>query len=151
MDGRDYRKIFGGGLLVAIGIFVAAYASTHYSLGTLNRMGPGMFPAMLGYLQAGLGLIILVPALFIKSGERLPKLEVRSLVAILGATAAFAITIVPFGMVPAVLLTTVIAVFADNKLGIVGTLILAGGLAALAALIFKFALGSPINLFDWPF
>jgi hypothetical protein len=62
MARRDYTDILGGALLVAFGLGVGFYAQ-RYNIGTLTRMGPGFFPAALGFLLALLGLAILLPGL----------------------------------------------------------------------------------------
>ena len=39
---QDRRDFLGGLLLLGAGSAIALYAATHYSLGTAQRMGPGM-------------------------------------------------------------------------------------------------------------
>jgi hypothetical protein len=56
MLSRDYRDIVGGLLLVVLGLGFSWYAAEHYDLGSLRRMGPGMFPTVLGVALACLGL-----------------------------------------------------------------------------------------------
>lgn len=58
------RKDLAGGLLLAITGAAVALRATHYSLGTLNRMGPGYFPLALGVLLAVCGVLIVINALF---------------------------------------------------------------------------------------
>ena len=64
---------------------------------------------------------------------------------------AFGLTVVEFGMVPAIVLLTVGSVFADKKLGVVGAFALAAALSAIAYLIFRLGLGIVLEPFRWPF
>ncbi|MDP2399152.1 MAG: tripartite tricarboxylate transporter TctB family protein [Burkholderiales bacterium] len=149
LHGKDGRDLIAGGLLIVIGIFCAIYASQHYPLGDVSRMGPGMFPTVLGYVLAGLGVLIALPAWF-RSGS-LPKPEYKPLFFVLLGTLVFALTVERIGVVPAIFLLTGLAVLADNKLGIIGTLVLAAALSAASVLIFLYGLGIPIYPFVWPF
>jgi hypothetical protein len=133
--------------MVVLGIASAVYAHNHYPLGTVPRMGPGMFPVAVGYLLAALGVLIALPA-WIRRGT-LPLPEMRPLLLVLAAVISFVLTIEWVGMVPAIFILTGLAVLADNKLGILGTIGLAAGLSAGAWLIL--GLGIPLYPFVWPF
>ncbi|MBX3661589.1 MAG: tripartite tricarboxylate transporter TctB family protein [Burkholderiales bacterium] len=146
---KDGRDLIAGALLIAIGMFCALYAAHHYPLGSVSRMGPGMFPAVLGYVLAALGLLIALPAWFRRGS--LPRPEFRPLFFVLLGTLVFALTVERIGVVPAIFLLTGLSVLADSKLGIIGTLLLAAALSAAAVLIFLFGLGIPIHPFVWPF
>ncbi|WP_163271755.1 tripartite tricarboxylate transporter TctB family protein [Chelativorans alearense] len=148
MSNRDYGDMFGGGALVAIGAFIAYYAVTTLSLGTVSRMGPGMFPAALGVILAVLGAVILIPALF-REGEAL-KVEPRSLISVTTAMLAFVLLVEPFGLVPAIVVLTLIATCADGKLGWLGSAILAVVLAGGAVLIFQVGLDLQLPTLNWP-
>lgn len=149
MRGRDYGDIAAGTALISFGLFAAIYATSHYSIGSVGRMGPGMFPTGLGYLLVALGALIVVRALF-RSGE-FPRPEWRPLLTILAGITAFSLIVGTFGMVPAIVALTVLAARADDKLSFLKTLALAAGLSLTAALIFNIALGVPGALFNWPF
>lgn len=145
----DYRDVVAGALLVVVGLSAALYATGHYPTGTLRRMGAGMFPMMLGYLLAGLGVLILVPALF-RAGD-LPVPDWRPLVAILVGISAFAVIVERFGMVPAIIGLTACVVFADGRPRALRTLLLACALSAIAFVVFQLALGIPLPAYRWPF
>jgi putative tricarboxylic transport membrane protein len=150
MQSRDYRDMLGGALLVVFGAFIAYYSIAHYALGTFRRMGPGMFPALLGGVLCLLGVFIFIPA-FSKAGGEMETIEWRSFLTVVGAFAVFALTVDSFGIVPAIMLMTVVAAYADGRLKPLGILILGGAMSALVILIFRVILGSPFTLFDWPF
>jgi len=136
-------------LLIVIGFGTTWQAWLEYPLGTVSRMGPGMFPAGVGALLMGMGLLVIVPALF-RVGPALPKPDFRALFFVLLSLAVFALTVDTFGLIPATALLTVTAVLADNKLGVIGTVVLAVGLAAIAILIFRVGLGILLEPFKWP-
>lgn len=148
MPARDYRNIFGGGTLILVGVFIALHSLTTLTLGTISNMGPGMFPAGLGFILAALGIAIVVPALF--RAAPLPEVDVRSLVAILGSVLVFALLLEPFGLVPAIVGLTLIASRADSKLSLLGTAILAVCLSIGTTLIFQVGLGRQISILNWP-
>jgi hypothetical protein len=149
MHSRDYRDIIGGALLIILGLWAGFHAMSTFDLGTPSRMGPGMFPASLGFLLAGLGALIALPALF-RGGPRI-TVDWRPMIFIMLGVWAFAIIVVPFGMVPAIVVLTIAAVLADTKIGIIGTAILAVALSVLAYLIFRVGLGIVLEPFRWPF
>jgi len=146
---RDYRDLIAGALLVALGIASAWYAGTHYRLGEVSRMGPGMFPAALGVLMAILGFFIALPAWFRRG--TLPKPDIRPTLLVLASVLAFALLVEWAGMVPAIFVLTGLAVLADNKLGVRATLVLASVLALSTWLIFRVGLGIQLQPFVWPF
>ena len=49
-------------LMIVIGLFAVWYAQ-RYAFGSPRQMGPGFFPVVLGWVLAGLGVLILLPAL----------------------------------------------------------------------------------------
>lgn len=145
---RDFEDIIGGALMIAGGTWFAFYA-LNYNLGTLRRMGPAYFPLSIGILVVAFGLIILVPALF-RAGT-LPRPEWRPFLAICIAVLGFALLVDRFGLIPAVLLLTVLAAFAERNPSLRLTLILAASLAAIAVLVFTMGLGIPIPAYRWSF
>lgn len=148
MQARDYRDIWGGGFLVLVGAGAALDVTAKLQLGSIARMGPGMFPTALAVLLIVIGLAILVPALF-RQGEPV-SLDWRSLGAILLSVLAFGLMIRTFGMVPAIIVQTLIATLADGKLGLVRSVTLSVCVALLAYLIFKAGLGLPVAAVNWP-
>ena len=148
MASRDYGDIAGGGALVAAGTFIAGYAMSTMNLGSLARMGPGMFPAALGVILVALGLLIALPAFF-RSGE-VPEVDLRTMLAVSGAMLAFALLVAPFGLVPAIAALVAVASLADGKLRLVGVLAVAAGLSLASVLIFRVGLGLQLQPFAWP-
>lgn len=144
---RDYKGILAGAALALIGIFTASYSIVLLDLGTVASMGPGMFPAALGVILSALGIVIFLSAFF-RSGDFV-MIDVRSAITVLISVVAFALTIRPFGFIPAICASTLIASRADSKLSWSAVAILAGGLSAGAFLIFRVGLGMPIAALGW--
>jgi hypothetical protein len=144
---RDCRDILGGGLLCCLGLFVAVYTSSHYAQGTLAKLGPGMFPFMVGSLLALLGAVIMLPAFF-RTGEAI-AVDWRPALGCLASVLLFALMIERFGMIPTIITMVLAAVLADNKLNLASALILAVSLATVGVLIFNVALGIGVPLIAW--
>ena len=84
---KDY---YGGALMILVGLS-AAYAGSHYRIGTLSRMGPGFFPTSLGVLLTAVGAAIALGASLTNTQAlaRFP-FDPRACSAILGGLIAWA-------------------------------------------------------------
>jgi hypothetical protein len=144
---RDYRDIIGGAILLLGGVFVVAYATSQLQIGSLNRMGPGLFPAALGVLLCFFGTVLALPALF-RAGT-LPSVELRPLFFVLASILVFGLTIRRFGVAPAVVALTLVATLADRQFAWPKAIALAIGLATIAVLIFNVSLEIPVEAIRW--
>lgn len=144
----DYRDVIGGTLVTLGGVGAMYHSLTSLQVGTLARMGPGYFPALVGGLLILCGLMILIPAL-LRAGP-MPHIEFRPLFWISISTLAFALLLIPFGLIPAVIAQSLLSGMADRKLSWAKSLLLSGGLAILATLIFRVGLGMTVSAFSWP-
>ncbi|MGV6873126.1 tripartite tricarboxylate transporter TctB family protein [Pseudochelatococcus sp. B33] len=149
MLSRDYRDVAAGALLFVVGVAAAWHSVASNNLGTINRMGPGMFPMGLGYILAALGLFISISALF-RQGVR-PRIRVWTPIFVFSSVAAFAFLIRPFGLLPAIVALTIISSFAELKIRPLSLAALTLSLCLIAWLIFKVGLGLPIAMYRWPF
>lgn len=149
MHSRDYKDIIGGAVLIGIGSFAALYAGARYSLGTVTQMGPGMFPTALGGLLIVLGVLILVPAV-VRAGE-VPTFEVLPFLSVIVGIAGFAMAIEPLGLIPAIVILSIVSTVADPRIGLFQSLLIAAGLALMCSVIFRYGLGISLQLARWPF
>jgi hypothetical protein len=149
MQKIDLREVIAGFLLVGIGLFLALHSLTNYQIGTIQQLGPGMFPTALGFLLAALGVFIMVPGFF-RAGT-FPSWRIRPFFTILAGVFLFSISLNTLGMIPAIFLLTGAAALADNKLSALSTLILASALSTIGVLIFRVGLGIPIQPIVWEF
>lgn len=144
----DRRDLVAGLLLAALGVFVALYAGSHYTLGTAGQMGPGYFPVMLGWLLAALGTVIALLSLR-RAAQALqpPPLARRALVAVPVAVLVFSALVERVGLVPATVALTFIATAAERPYRVRRTAVLSLCLALLAWLIFSVGLGMTLPAF----
>lgn len=145
----DFVDMLGGILLIVLGAGVTFVACQYYPLGTLARMGPGMFPAGIGVVLSLFGVILALQA-FRRSGDPV-DLRIISPLFVLGGIALFAILVRPFGLIPALVALIFVSSLAELKPRLWQTAQLALGLCILAPLVFKLGLGLPIPLVEWPF
>jgi hypothetical protein len=149
MADRNYQDIVTGAVLSSLGLCFALYSTSHYGVGTLEHVGNGLFPAASGCALAFFGIVILWGG-FVKPGSgSMPRMQVPFLIIL--SVAAFALLITPFGMIPSIVVSIVIASFADLKTGIRGLALLSGVMCAMTYLIFRLGLGLLIPMINWPF
>jgi len=146
----DKRDFISGLLLIGLGVGVALYAWMNYSLGSLQRMGPGMFPFGSGLVLAFFGVLVIIPAFLRASSEEASSVPVGSMIWILLSVVAFAVTIPIAGLAPAVAATVLISSIADRDFNILRVVILSVCVATLTYLIFVVGLNLPILLYRWP-
>jgi hypothetical protein len=141
--------LLSGLILVALGLATAVYTVASYKLGTFSRMGPGMFPLIVGVVIAGLGLLVLVPAIW--RPTQMPRIRWREFCSVIAGILAFAALIEPVGFVPAIVVLTFIAALAESPYRLRRTLLLAMALSVVAFLLFRVGLSLPIAAFRWAF
>ena len=140
-------KDFWAGLFfiaVALGFILLAQ---EYRMGTMHRMGPALFPTLVGLVLAGLGLIIALRA-FAVDGPPLPQFHARPLLVGLAAIALFGIVLSHAGLVAAVAALVAVGAAASREsrpLEVAGLIVV---LIAFAVVVFVWLLGLPIPL--WP-
>lgn len=138
-------------VLVGVGAFVI-WESTHYQLGALNRMGPGFFPMVLGFILIGFGLLLLLPGI----DQPEPDDEVaeggtdfRAWVHIVGGIVGFIVLGRHGGLVPATFFLVFLSALADRANTLKSAAILATAMSVVAAVVFVWMLGVQIPLFRW--
>jgi hypothetical protein len=135
------------------GLFFVAVAtgfillSRQYNMGNMHRMGPALFPTLVGALLAGLGLIIAARS-FAIDGPPVPRLYARPILISLVAISLFGVVLAHFGLVAAVAVLVAVAAVASNEskpLEVAGLIAL---LIAFSVGVFAWLLGLPIPI--WP-
>ncbi len=151
------KNMVGGGVLALFGTFFAVYALVYLKVGTFAQMGPGLFPALIGAILAGIGGLLLVTEL-LRAGARtsppraaVDRIEWRSLAAVIAAMAAFAMLISTFGLVPAIVALVAIASLAGDRVRPLAVIGLSAGLLVTVYLVFILALDLSIPMLRWPF
>lgn len=142
---HNNRDVLAGLLFIALGAmgFVVALS---YPFGSLQEMGPGFFPRVLGVVLIGFGLVTLFRGL--RSGERVEGVwTFWPLLLLVVALVAFGWLIERLGLIPAVVALVVISALAGKEFHWGETLVLTVVLCLLALAIFVWGLGLPYALF----
>ncbi|WP_269749825.1 tripartite tricarboxylate transporter TctB family protein [Roseococcus microcysteis] len=134
-------------MMIAVGLWFMNHAMESYSIGTLRRMGPGFFPAVLGGLIAVFGVLIALPAFF-REGDPL-GFEGRPFLMVCLSIGVFAFVLERLGMVPAIFALVFCAAFAKPGPNLIENLGLSVFLAVAAVAVFIWGLGIPIQAFRW--
>tara|TARA_R110000823_G_scaffold55161_2_gene134831 strand:- start:1529 stop:1984 length:456 start_codon:yes stop_codon:yes gene_type:complete len=148
----DIRDLSAGVALFAFGLFVALYASNNYELGSAARMGPGYFPALLGYILTALGAVIALLSLR-KTTHLLkpPPFTLRPFVAVTAAVGIFALLITRIGLIPTTIIVVIVTAFGSNSFQLSRALVLSVSLSVFVWLIFSVGLKMTLPAFAWSF
>ena len=143
---RSPKDFWAGLIFIAIGGGFVLLAQ-QYRLGDLHRMGPAMFPTLVGVLLAALGLIIAVRA-FALDGAPVPRFEARPIGVSLLAIVLFGIALQWFGLVAAVAVLVLVGAHAARNVRPLESLALVAVMVAFSVGVFVWLLGLPLPL--WP-
>jgi len=140
-------KDFWSGLLF-IGIAAAFIGlAQQYKMGDMHRMGPALFPTLVGVLLAALGVIIALRS-FVIDGPPVPRFQARPLIVSLAAIALFGLALNFLGLVAAIVALVLVGAWATREVRPVQTVLLAALLAVFSVAVFVWLLGLPLPL--WP-
>ncbi|WP_138470917.1 tripartite tricarboxylate transporter TctB family protein [Poseidonocella sp. HB161398] len=151
MQIKDSGSALAGAGMIAFGA-VFLWAGRDLSMGSLQRMGPGYFPALVAGLSLLLGAVLL--AVSLRPGEGVMRIGRRGAV-VIGAVAAailvFGHGIGLFGMVPSAFAATYLVTLSQPEAGRRQRLALSAVSAGVIWGIFLAALGLQAPAFAWPF
>jgi Tripartite tricarboxylate transporter TctB family len=140
---RSIRDVLAGLTFVAFGLAFAVGA-TSYPIGSLERMGPGLFPLVLGVLLVLLGAAIAIRRPAEPDGERLTAPPWLGLALALGAIVVFGVTVRGLGLLPSIFITAFLASLGSRRNSPPVALLLAVALTVSSYLIF--VVGLQLNL-----
>ncbi len=143
---RSPKDFWAGLIFVAIAAAFILLAQ-QYRLGDLNRMGPAMFPTLVGALLAALGAIVVLRS-FVLDGEALPRFHARPIGVSLLAIVLFGVALQWLGLVAAIAVLVLVGAYAARDMRPMENLALAAGMILFSVLIFVWLLGLPLPL--WP-
>lgn len=129
-----------------IGVFILIEAS-NYSMGELRRMGPGYFPTIIGIVMIGLAALMLLTSEPTETRLEMDRGQLRGMILVAAAFAAFALTIESLGMVVAVSLAVFLSALSNRRTTLMTALALTVGTAIACVLIFRVGLGLQIEAF----
>ena len=136
----DWHKLIAGLLFSGFG-GVALILASGLGRGNWVRIGPGAFPAVLGTILLVLGLVHLLLAMLSKQNPVLGSLLGRAVVLVPLGVIVFGLTIDRFGLIPAAILSTIIACLASRDIRFFEIVIMSLLLAGFGAAVFYYALG----------
>ncbi len=146
--GKSQTTFYAGLLFIATGLLFL-FGSANYNMGTASSMGPGYFPTILSLFLIVLGIINVIRSYLSKITDKVDKLAFRPLVFVLLANIVFGIMLTWCGLVPAIILLTVIASLANKEYRLREIILLALFLALLSSIVFVGVLHMPIKLLPW--
>lgn len=146
MQIRAPKDFWSGLIFVALGTGFILLAQ-QYRLGTLHRMGPGMFPTLVGGLLAALGAVIALRSLVL-SGEPVPRLHLRPLAVSVLAITLFGVTLQWLGLVAAIAVLVLVGGLAARDTRPLESAALAAVMILFSVGVFVWLLGLPLRL--WP-
>ena len=145
----DQRQLIAGVVFVAIGV-TAAIMARRMELGTTTRIGPGGFPLLIATVLTILGIANLAIAFLSRDPVAFSLRESRAAFLIPVSVVAFAFTIEEFGLIPAIVVTVLIAGLAAPRPKAFEMILMAVGISLAGAGIFVYGLGLPFTLINTP-
>ena len=152
------RDFYAGGLMVLIGSFAAAIAPT-YGLGTLMRMGSGVFPIILGVALIIVGFGIVVSGVWSRAKweeqdedilSAVPKkMDWRGWGCVLGGPIIFVILGEHFGLIPAAFGCVFVSILGDRKSTLKEALVLSTCVSVVGAFLFVYLMQMPFPVVTW--
>ena len=143
---RSPKDFWAGLIFVAIGAGFILLA-LQYRIGDFHRMGPAMFPTLVGALLAALGVIIALRALAL-DGEAVPRLHARPIGITLLAIVLFGAALQWLGLVAAIAVLVLVGSFAARDVRPLQNVALAVVMILFSVAGFVWLLGLPLPL--WP-
>ena len=143
---RSPKDFWAGLIFVAIGGGFVLLAQ-QYRLGDMHRMGPAMFPTLVGALLAALGAVMVLRS-FALDGAPVPRFYARALGISLLAIVLFGIALQWLGLVAAIALLVLVGAQAAREVRPLETVALAAVMIVFSVAVFVWLLGLPLPL--WP-
>jgi hypothetical protein len=144
MEKLNLRDATAGAIFFAIGV-AFAIGARDLEFGTAFRMGPGYFPWLLSIILMLLGTVVIAGA-FTTPGEPLGPIPLRGLLLVLSAPIVFGLTVRKLGLIPAIVLATLISVVASRRSDLRLATLLTAGLTLFCVAVFSYGLRLPLPL-----
>jgi len=143
---RSPKDFWSGLFFIAVAVgFIGL--SRQYNMGNMHRMGPALFPTMVGTLLAGLGLVMTLRS-FAIDGPPVPRFHARPILISLIAIVLFGVALQNSGLVAAVTALVIVGAIASSESRVLETVGLTLALIVFSVAVFVWLLGLPIPL--WP-
>jgi len=143
---RSPKDFWSGLFFIAVAVgFIGL--SRQYNMGNMHRMGPALFPTLVGTLLAGLGLIMALRS-FAIDGPPVPRFHARPILISMIAIVLFGVALQNSGLVAAVTALVIVGAVASSESRVLETVGLTIALIVFSVAVFVWLLGLPIPL--WP-
>jgi hypothetical protein len=145
---RSPKNFWAGLLYLACGL-AAMIIARRYGMGTNARMGPGVFPTVLGGILTTIGIVSLVRSMTVE-GQAIGEIAWKALGLVTGATVLFGVLLRPAGLVVAmaVLILTSAAASVRFRMDLHAAALMIFLIAGCAAVFVK-GLGLSIPVFGY--
>lgn len=134
------HKELGSGLFFVLFGLGAYVVNSAYRFGDPSDIGPGFFPTSLAIILMAIGAAVIAKSFF-SAPQRLEAINWRAVTATMAAILAFGLALRPLGLVPAIILLSLISQTGSRDVrlfsAVVTTIVLAVGSTA----IFYYGLG----------
>jgi hypothetical protein len=145
----DNRDFLAGLLFLALG-GLGFFVALSYPFGSIQDMGPGFFPRVLGVILMAFGVVTAARGL--KSGERVDgQWGWLPLFTLAASLVAFGWLMEHAGLIPAMVVLVVTSAWAGKEFRWAEVAVLAVVLCLMALAIFVWGLGLPYELFSFEF
>ena len=130
------------GLCLAIAGAIFVHQALNLPFGTMDNIGPAVFPFFTGGLIILLGIAILVTGFF--TSEDIPTMEWRAAFFVAASILSFILTIERFGLIPSVTIASTLASLSSKSSSLLGSLLFSIALGIGAWAVFILGLNLPI-------
>ncbi len=137
------QDVIGGVLSVALGVFALAIALS-YPMGSLLRMGPGLFPCIIAVLIVMLGLALIGVSFRSRPKVASVNIRLRSVLTIGLGIVLFALLLERAGLILATLTLVLVSSLAEPRWRPQRAVVLAIAMTALVYVIFIIVLQIPV-------
>ncbi|HSF21397.1 MAG TPA: tripartite tricarboxylate transporter TctB family protein [Burkholderiales bacterium] len=143
-DLRNNRDFIAGLLFIVLG-GLAVVLARDYPFGTTMRMGPGYFPTVLGGILLLFGVYVLARG--VRSGDRVKgEWGWKPLALIVLSIVLFGLLLDRVGMIPATVVTLIVAAAAGREFRWKEVILLAAVMTAFSVAVFSYGLKLPYPL-----
>ena len=143
---RSPKDFWAGLIFIAIGL-AFILAAGNYRMGDMHRMGPALFPILVGALLAVLGAVVTLRS-FVLDGEPVPRFYARPIGVSVIAIVLFGLALQWLGLIAAVAVLVIVGAFAARDVRPLENVVLAVAMVLFSVAVFVWLLGLPLPL--WP-
>lgn len=147
-EAKGVKSLYVGLIYIVVGV-VAFFWSRTYEIGTAFRMGPGYFPAMLGLILLGLGVISVVNGYRAQTPDPITKHRLEPFFLILASIVSFALLIERTGLIVAIFVSVLLCCARRAVTHPLEVFLTFVALAGFSALVFVHLFGMHLPLFWW--